>query len=84
MATVSKEFADNFARWAAMKVESGDFTPDEITELKAMIRKDLEPGPDQLRQGMTVINAAGVKVPATIDDHNERAGLWESFFAEAV
>jgi hypothetical protein len=81
MATVTRKFRDDFDTWAAHKVNAGEFTTEGIEELKAMLRKDFAPGPDQLREGITVIIAAGVEVPAAIDDHEERYRLWADFFS---
>ena len=82
MATVTARFKDNYEFWSAHKVASKEFTQDEMDGLKAMIRTDLTKGPDQLREGLEVINAAGVPMPATIDDHEERYRLWDRYFAE--
>ena len=82
MATVTRQFKDNFEAWAADRIARGQFSEAEMDDFKAMIRKDLQPGPDQLRQGLEFINAAGVVVPATIDDHEERYRLWDGYFAE--
>lgn len=82
MATVTARFKDNYEFWSAHKVASKEFTQDEMDRLKGMIRKDLTKGPDQLREGLEIINAAGVPMPATIDDHEERYRLWDQFFAE--
>lgn len=81
MATVTRKFRDDFECWAADRIARGQFTQAEMTEFKDMLRRDLTPGPDQLREGLTVIIAAGVEVPATIDDHEERYRLWADFFA---
>lgn len=81
MATVTRQFKENFEAWAADRIASGQFSESEMDDFKAMIRKDLQPGPDQLRQGLEIIKAAGVAVPATIDDHEERYLLWDNFFA---
>lgn len=81
MATVTRKFRDEFDTWAADRLARGLFTPAEMVEFKDMLRRDLEPGPDHLREGLTVINAAGVEVPATIDDHEERYRLWGGYFA---
>ena len=81
MATVTRKFRDDFELWANARIESGDWTREEIEELKAMLRIDFSPGPDQLRAGLTVISAAGVEVPAMIDDHEERYRLWSEFFS---
>lgn len=81
MATVTRKFRDDFECWAAHQLATGDYTQDDMEELRAAIRRDLMPGPDQLREGLTVIIAAGVEVSAAIDDHNERYRLWADFFA---
>lgn len=88
MARVSKKFAANFEIWAADRMNpnspSGHFSESEMNEFKSMLRKDLEPGPDQLREGVKIIIAHGVEVPAAIDDHEERYRLWDEFFAAEV
>lgn len=87
MATVSRKFRDDFECWAADRIARGEFTPAAMDEFKDLLRRDLTPGPDQLREGLTVIVAAGVEVPATIDDHEERYRLWADYFsveAEAI
>ena len=84
MATVTKKFRDDFETWATNRISSGDWTEDEMTSFKDMLRRDLAPGPDQLRTGLTAIIAAGLNVSATIDDHEERYRLWAHYFdAEA-
>lgn len=80
MAIVTRKFRDDFEIWAADRIAKGEFTPAEIEGLKDMLRRDLAPGPDQLREGLAVILAAGVEVPAAIDDHEERYRLWAEFF----
>jgi len=70
MATVTRKFRDDFDLWAADRLASGAFTPDEIDGFKAMLRRDLEPGPDRLRQGL-----------AAIHDHEARYQLWADYFA---
>ena len=80
MATVTKKFRDNYEFWIAHKLATAQFSADEAAELKGMIRKDLTEGPDQLRAGVSVIIAAGVEMPASIDDHLERYRLWDEFF----
>lgn len=82
MATVKRKFRDNFECWAAYRLSSGEFSQAEMDALKEMLRIDLAPGPDQLRAGLKVILAAGVEVPATIDDHEERYRLWDEFFSD--
>lgn len=81
MATVTRKFRDDFECWAADRLARGEFTEADMAEFKDLLRQDLAPGPDQLRAGYTVIIAAGVEVPATIDDHEERYRLWSDFFA---
>ena len=81
MAKVTKEFKENYDFWIARKIEESEFTVSEADELKVMVRKDLTPGPDQLRAGVSIITAAGVEMPATIDDHEERFRLWDAFFS---
>lgn len=58
-----------------------------MADFKDLLRRDLASGPDLLRKGLTVIIAAGVEVPATIDDHEARYRHWADFFdveAEAI
>lgn len=81
MATVTRKFRDDFDTWAADRLAKGEFTPADMDEFKDMLRRDLTPGPDQLREGLTIIIAAGVEVPATIDDHERRYQLWADYFA---
>lgn len=80
MATVTRKFRDDFECWAADRLARGEFTPIDMDEFKEMLRRDLTPGPDQLRKGLTVI-IAGVEVPAVIDDHEKRYQHWADFFA---
>lgn len=81
MATVTRKFRDDFECWAADRLAKGVFTPAEMDEFRDMLRRDLVPGPDQLRAGYTVIIASGVEIPAAIDDHEERYRRWADFFA---
>lgn len=81
MATVTRKFRDDFDAWAANRIASGEFSQEEMADFKEMLRRDLAPGPDQLRAGQTVIIAAGVEIPATVDDPEERYRLWADFFA---
>lgn len=81
MTTVTRKFRDDFDAWAADRLAKGEFTPTDMAEFKDLLRRDLTPGPDQLRAGLTVIIAAGVEVHATIDDHERRYELWADFFA---
>ena len=70
MATVTKEFKVNYDFWISRKLASGEFTPEEAEELKVMIRTDLTPGPDQLRESLN-----------PIDDHEARYKIWSDFFS---
>jgi hypothetical protein len=81
MATVTRKFRDDFDTWAGDRLARGEFTQADMSEFKDMLRRDLTAGPDQLREGLTVVIAAGVEVPATIDDHEERYRLWADYFA---
>jgi len=84
MATVSRRFRDNFEAFSAHRVETGEFTAEDVAELKRLIQIDLTPGPDQLRKECFFLNASGVKIPATIDDHEERYRYWSEFFEAEV
>lgn len=81
MATVTKKFRDDFETWAASRIARGEFTSADMADFKDMLCRDLEPGADQLRHGVAVILAAGVEIPAAIDDHEERYRLWAEYFA---
>lgn len=81
MAKVTKDFKENFDTWAAHRIAIGGWTAADIEDLKSLLRIDFDPGPDQTRAGLTVIIAAGVEVPAAIDDHEERYRLWDEYFA---
>jgi hypothetical protein len=81
MATVTRKFRDDFECWAADRLARGEFTETDMEEFKELLRQDLAPGPDQLRKGLTVIIAAGVEVPATIDDPEQRYRYWADYFA---
>lgn len=84
MATVTRQFKIDFDTWAQKRIDAGEWTLDEIEGLRVMIRQDLTPGPDQLREGLTYLDSVGVERPAMIDDHEERAQLWSRFFADEV
>lgn len=84
MITVTKKFRDNFEAFADDRVKSGEFSVSEMAELKGMVRKDLMPGPDQLRSAVDCLMIAGVTIPATIDDEGERYKLWDEYFEWAV
>lgn len=81
MATVTRKFRDDFECWAADRLAHGEFTQADMDEFKEMLRRDLMPGDDQLRAGLHVLNAAGVEVPAVIDNHENRYQLWSNYFA---
>lgn len=51
-----------------------------MAEFRDTLRRDLAPGPDQLREGLTVI-VANIEIPAAINDHEQRYRLWAEFFA---
>ena len=80
--TVTKQFKEDFDLWANQAMACGDFTKSEMEELRKMLRQDFTPGPDQLRGGLTHINAAGIEVPSMIDDYQERIRVWTNFFAD--
>lgn len=80
MATVTREFKANFDTWAADRIRSGIFTDADMDEFKTFLRKDLTPGPDQLRKGLT-ITENGVERSSAIDDREERYLLWSNYFA---
>ena len=79
--TVTKQFKEDFDTWSAERIKWGDFTREEMAEFKEMLRKDMAPGKDQLREGLEVINAAGVTVPAMIDNYEARIKCWTDYFA---
>lgn len=79
--TVTKQFKEDFDTWAAYRLKWGDFTDEEMTGFKEMLRKDMAPGPDQLREGLTIITEAGVDVPAMIDNHEDRIKAWTDYFS---
>lgn len=79
MATVTKEFRDDFETWAADRVSKGQFTAIEMDEFKDLLRRDLSPGEDTLRSGL-VVSVGGVDIPAAIDNHQERYRCWAEFF----
>lgn len=80
--TVTKQFKEDFDLWANHAIAQGDFSAEDMAELKGLLRKDFQPGPDQLREGLTFITAAGLTIPATIDDYVERIRVWTNFFAD--
>ena len=84
MTTVTKKFRNNFEAFAADRIATGEFSESEMAELKEMVRKDLQPGPDQIRGAVDCLIIAGVPIPATIDDEAERYRLWDEYFEWAV
>jgi len=80
--TVTKQFKEDFDLWANHAIAHGDFSTEDMAELKGLLRKDFQPGPDQLREGLTFITEAGLTIPATIDDCVERIRVWTNFFAD--
>ena len=78
---VTKQFKDDFDTWAADRLHFGDFTQQEMDEFKELLRKDMTPGPDQLREGLTFITQAGVEVPAMINNVEDRIKCWADYFA---
>ena len=81
---VTKEFRDNFETWSANALKWGDFTKEDMAEFKEMLRTDMQPGHDQLRQGLEFITAAGVTVPAMIDNYEDRIKCWADYFAHCA
>ena len=81
MTTVTKKFRDDFEVWATYNLTQGNWTHEDMTEFKAMLRKDLAPGPDLLRAGLTVLIAEVMEVPVTIDNCEDRHQLWADYFA---
>lgn len=79
--TVTKKFKDDFDVWAEDRLRHNDFTPEDMAEFKSMLRRDMTPGPDQLREGLELINSAGVAVPAMIDSVDDRVKAWSDYFA---
>lgn len=81
---VTLKFKEDFDTWAHDRIRFNEFTQADMAEFKEMLRKDLLPGEDQLRQGLEYINAAGVTVPAMIDNYEDRIKLWTAYFAECA
>lgn len=79
--TVTKQFKEDFDTWAENAIRFGDFTKEDMVEFKEMLRIDMKPGPDQLRQGLELITAAGVAIPAMIDNYEDRIKCWTDYFA---
>lgn len=81
MATVTRKFRDDFETWAADRMAKGEFTPADMEDFRDTLRRDLMPGSDELREGLTAIIAADLEVPAAINNHEERYRHWADFFA---
>lgn len=79
--TVTKQFKEDFDVWANDVLSSGEFTNDDMEELKTLLRKDFQPGPDHLRDCYELIIAGGAKVPAAIDNYEDRIKAWTDFFS---
>jgi hypothetical protein len=69
--TVTKQFKENFEVWASNAIGCGDFTQADMDELKAMLRKEFQPGPDPFRDG-----------DGRVDDYEQRIKIWTIFFSE--
>lgn len=69
--TVTKQFKEDFDLWSADAIDRGEFTKSDMDEFKAMLRKDFQPGPDQLREP-----------PARLDNYEDRIRVWSVFFAD--
>lgn len=80
--TVTKQFAEDFKLWSDFRVSEGEYTPEEMEQLKAQVRAELAPGPDQFRKSYSVLTELGVEIPAAIDDQAKRVALWAGFFAD--
>lgn len=80
MATVTRKFRDDFETWAQDRIDKCEWTLDEIEGLRGLLRQDLSPGPDVLRQGVTVLTREGIAIPNMIDDHEERYRMWADYF----
>jgi hypothetical protein len=78
--TVTKQFKDDFDLWSKDAIQRGEYTEADMTELKGLLRKDFQPGPDQQRDQLEFLTANGV-VSAMIDSYEERIRVWTSFFA---
>jgi hypothetical protein len=84
MATVTRQFKEDFDTWAQQKIDACEWTPEEIDGLRGMIRQDLTPGPDVLRQHLTHLDTLGIEHPSMIEDHEERYQLWAKYFADEI
>lgn len=72
MATVTKQFRDDFEVWAADRMRTGQWSQAEIDELKEMLRTaELVPGPGIPRDP-----------PFCIPDVEDRVALWTAYFAD--
>lgn len=79
---VTKQFKENFDKWASFVVESGKWTQAEIDELKILMRNyELADGPDRLRDDLVHYTPDGVEKPSAINDPKERYAYWDRFFS---
>ena len=84
MAKVSKEFSQWFEAFAVERVRTGAYTLADVEELRAVVRRDLKPGPDTQRCDVDCLMIGGQPVSACIDDADERRQLWENFLMKRV
>lgn len=82
--TVTVQFKEDFNTWAANALKFGNFTNEDMEEFKDLLRRDLQPGPDQLRQGLEFITESGVTIPAMIDNCEDRIKCWTDYFASCA
>lgn len=84
MARVSREFSERFEAFVAGRVASGAYALADVEELREVVRRDLQPGPDTQRGSVDCLMIAGQPVSACIDDADERRRLWEEFLLKRV
>lgn len=84
MAAVTKRFRDMFDAFAEERIRSGYYTHEDVEELRAVVRRDLHPGPDTQRGSVDCLMIDGQPVSACIDDADERRQLWEKFLLKRV
>lgn len=77
---VTQKFMEDFKTWESDRLHWKDFTQSEMDGFKDLLRIELRPGPDQIRQGLTVIED-GKERSANIDDVEERIRMWSNYFA---
>ncbi len=79
---VSKQFKDDFDFVMADYVAQGTWTPEEVEELKQLMREyELADGPDRLRDKL-IHYVNGEPKPSAIDDPKERYEFWAAYFAD--